>query len=163
MQVQFSGLGAAIEYIRTGKLRALAVTAATRSQALPDVPTAGEFVTGYEGIVLLHMLGQDRHQLLARPIARLALLFDVHGRFLRRLAINAISDLLNGPALTLKRSIDKFLGNAPELALACRIIRQNLGQNDANARQIAYRRCRLGGPQDYRIGPFSMPLLLLQS
>ena len=48
MQVQFSGLGAAIEYIRTGKLRALAVTAATRSQALPDVPTAGEFVTGYE-------------------------------------------------------------------------------------------------------------------
>jgi len=48
VQVQFSGLGAAIEYIRTGKLRALAVTAATRSQALPDVPTAGEFVTGYE-------------------------------------------------------------------------------------------------------------------
>jgi tripartite-type tricarboxylate transporter receptor subunit TctC len=48
VQVQFSGLGAAIEYIRTAKLRALAVTAATRSQALPDVPTAGEFVTGYE-------------------------------------------------------------------------------------------------------------------
>ena len=65
---------------------------------------------GRLGIVLLHMLGQDRHQLLARPIARLALLFDVHGRFLRRLAINAISDLLDCPALTLKRCIDKFLG-----------------------------------------------------
>ncbi len=37
-----------IEYIRAGKLRALAVTTATRSEALPDVPTVGEFVPGYE-------------------------------------------------------------------------------------------------------------------
>ena len=37
-----------IEYIRAGKLRALAVTTATRSVALPDVPTVGEFVPGYE-------------------------------------------------------------------------------------------------------------------
>jgi tripartite-type tricarboxylate transporter receptor subunit TctC len=37
-----------IEYIRTGKLRALAVTSATRSVALPDIPTMGEFVPGYE-------------------------------------------------------------------------------------------------------------------
>jgi tripartite-type tricarboxylate transporter receptor subunit TctC len=48
VQVQFSGPGAAIEYIRTGKLRALAVTTKTRFQALPDVPTVGEFVAGYE-------------------------------------------------------------------------------------------------------------------
>ena len=48
VQVQFSGFGLAIEYIRTGKLRALAVTATMRSQGLPDVPTVGEFVTGYE-------------------------------------------------------------------------------------------------------------------
>ncbi len=39
---------ASIEYIRAGKLRALAVTTATRSEALPDVPTVGEFVPGYE-------------------------------------------------------------------------------------------------------------------
>jgi tripartite-type tricarboxylate transporter receptor subunit TctC len=39
---------ASIEYIRTGKLRALAVTTATRSEALPDIPTVGEFVPGYE-------------------------------------------------------------------------------------------------------------------
>ena len=39
---------AEIEYIRTGRLRALAVTAATRSEALPDMPTVGEFVPGYE-------------------------------------------------------------------------------------------------------------------
>ena len=39
---------ASIEYIRTGKLRALAVTTATRSDALPDLPTVGDFVPGYE-------------------------------------------------------------------------------------------------------------------
>jgi tripartite-type tricarboxylate transporter receptor subunit TctC len=38
----------AAEYIRAGKLRVLAVTTATRSQALPNVPTVGEFVPGYE-------------------------------------------------------------------------------------------------------------------
>ena len=37
-----------IEHIRAGKLRALAVTTATRSEALPDVPTVSEFVPGYE-------------------------------------------------------------------------------------------------------------------
>jgi tripartite-type tricarboxylate transporter receptor subunit TctC len=48
LQVYFSTMGSAIEYIRTGKLRALAVTTATRARELPDVPTAGEFVPGYE-------------------------------------------------------------------------------------------------------------------
>ena len=37
-----------IEYVRAGKLRALAVTTASRSEALPDIPTVGEFVPGYE-------------------------------------------------------------------------------------------------------------------
>ena len=37
-----------IEHIRAGRLRALAVTTATRLEALPDVPTVGEFVPGYE-------------------------------------------------------------------------------------------------------------------
>jgi tripartite-type tricarboxylate transporter receptor subunit TctC len=39
------------EYIRAGKLRALAVTTATRSDELPDVPTVAEFVPGYEASV----------------------------------------------------------------------------------------------------------------
>jgi tripartite-type tricarboxylate transporter receptor subunit TctC len=47
VQVMFSNLPAA-EYIRAGKLRALAVTTAARSDELPDVPTVGEFVPGYE-------------------------------------------------------------------------------------------------------------------
>jgi tripartite-type tricarboxylate transporter receptor subunit TctC len=48
VQVYFGTLSGSIEYIRTGKLRALAVTTATRSEMLPDVPTVGESVPGYE-------------------------------------------------------------------------------------------------------------------
>jgi tripartite-type tricarboxylate transporter receptor subunit TctC len=48
MQVYFPTTVASIGYIRAGRLRALAVTAATRSDALPDIPTVSEFVPGYE-------------------------------------------------------------------------------------------------------------------
>jgi tripartite-type tricarboxylate transporter receptor subunit TctC len=48
VQVMFTGMAGSIEYIRTGKLRALAVTTMMRSEALPDVPTVGESVPGYE-------------------------------------------------------------------------------------------------------------------
>jgi tripartite-type tricarboxylate transporter receptor subunit TctC len=48
VQVYFATTVSSIEYIRAGRLRALAVTAATRSDALPDIPTVGEFVPGYE-------------------------------------------------------------------------------------------------------------------
>ena len=48
VQVMFGTMPASIEYIRAGKLRPLAVTSARRSEALPDLPTVGEFVTGYE-------------------------------------------------------------------------------------------------------------------
>jgi tripartite-type tricarboxylate transporter receptor subunit TctC len=51
VQVYFGTTVASIEYIRAGRLRALAVTTATRSDALPDVPTVGEFVPGYEASV----------------------------------------------------------------------------------------------------------------
>ena len=51
VQVVFSPIPTSIGYIRAGKLRALAVTTATRSQALPNIPTVGEFVPGYEAIV----------------------------------------------------------------------------------------------------------------
>ena len=48
VQVFFGTAPSSIEYIRSGKLRVLAVTSATRSEALPNVPTMGEFVPGYE-------------------------------------------------------------------------------------------------------------------
>ena len=48
VQVLFNPLPSTIEYIRAGTLRALAVTATTRSEVLPDTPTVSEFVPGYE-------------------------------------------------------------------------------------------------------------------
>jgi tripartite-type tricarboxylate transporter receptor subunit TctC len=48
VQVLFEPLPASIQHIKSGALRALAVTTATRSEALPDVPTLSEFVPGYE-------------------------------------------------------------------------------------------------------------------
>jgi|SRR5271169_4025441 tripartite-type tricarboxylate transporter receptor subunit TctC len=48
VQVYFGAAPALIEYVRSGKLRALAVTSATRCHAMPDIPTVGEFVAGYE-------------------------------------------------------------------------------------------------------------------
>jgi tripartite-type tricarboxylate transporter receptor subunit TctC len=48
VQVMFDNLPSSIEHIRAGRLRALGVTAAKRSDALPDVPTIGETVPGYE-------------------------------------------------------------------------------------------------------------------
>jgi len=48
VQVVFSPLPSTIGYIKAGTLRALAVTTATRSDALPDIPTVGDFVAGYE-------------------------------------------------------------------------------------------------------------------
>ena len=48
VQVSFPTMPASIEHIRTGKLRALAVTTAKRSEALPGIPTVGEFLPGYE-------------------------------------------------------------------------------------------------------------------
>ncbi len=48
VQVTFNIMSAFVGYIRAGKLRALGVTTAARSEALPDVPAVGEFVPGYE-------------------------------------------------------------------------------------------------------------------
>jgi tripartite-type tricarboxylate transporter receptor subunit TctC len=53
VQVMFLSPAASIEYIRSGRLRALAVTTATRWEGLPDIPTVGEFVPGYETSIVL--------------------------------------------------------------------------------------------------------------
>jgi tripartite-type tricarboxylate transporter receptor subunit TctC len=48
VQVMFDNIPTAAEFVRSGKLRGLAVTGATRSEILPDLPTVAEFVPGYE-------------------------------------------------------------------------------------------------------------------
>ena len=50
VRVAFGAMPSCIQYIRGGMLRALAVTTATRSDVLPDIPTLAEFVPGYEAI-----------------------------------------------------------------------------------------------------------------
>jgi tripartite-type tricarboxylate transporter receptor subunit TctC len=48
VQSMFVAISASIEYVRAGNLRPLAVTTASRSDALPDIPTVGDFIPGYE-------------------------------------------------------------------------------------------------------------------
>ena len=55
VQIMFATMPSSIEYVRAGKLRALAVTSAERSTALPDVPTVAEFVPGYEASAVYGM------------------------------------------------------------------------------------------------------------
>jgi tripartite-type tricarboxylate transporter receptor subunit TctC len=80
VQVFFPPMGLSIGQVRAGKLRALAVTTATRSEALPDLPTVGEFMPGYEASVwfglgaptgtpaeLVDKLNQETNAALADP------------------------------------------------------------------------------------------------
>jgi tripartite-type tricarboxylate transporter receptor subunit TctC len=50
IQVMFEGITSSIGYVKAGKLRAIGVTSAKRSPALPDVPAIGEFVPGYAAV-----------------------------------------------------------------------------------------------------------------
>ena len=51
VQIMFGAMPGSIEHVRAGRLRALAVTTAARSPALPDIPTLSEFVPGYEASI----------------------------------------------------------------------------------------------------------------
>jgi tripartite-type tricarboxylate transporter receptor subunit TctC len=87
VQVYFSPIPSSIEFIRTRKLRAVAVTTAARSEALPDISSVSEFIPGYEasgwyGVVapkntpaeIVEKLNKEMNTVLADPamIARLA-------------------------------------------------------------------------------------------
>src|SRR5262245_4191508 len=80
VQVYFSPLPESVSTIKGGKVRALAVTTAGRSEALPDFPTVGEFVPGYEASVwfglgaptgtpakIIDKLNQETNAALADP------------------------------------------------------------------------------------------------
>lgn len=60
VQVVFANVATSIGYIGSGKLRALGITTTARSEALPDVPTIGEFVPGYEASSVFG-LGAPKH------------------------------------------------------------------------------------------------------
>jgi tripartite-type tricarboxylate transporter receptor subunit TctC len=57
VHVLFDNLPGSIEFVRTGKLKALGVTTAKRNEALPDVPAVGETVPGYEASVFYGVAG----------------------------------------------------------------------------------------------------------
>jgi tripartite-type tricarboxylate transporter receptor subunit TctC len=91
VQVGFPSMPSSIEYIRAGKLRALAVTSATRSDALPDIPTVGEFLPGYEAsasygigapkgtsVEIIDMLNKEINAALGDPMMK-AKLADLGG------------------------------------------------------------------------------------
>ena len=81
--ISFAGIAGSIAYIRTGKLRALAVTTAARSEALPDISAVGEFVPGYEASAffginapkatppeIIERLNKEINAILAEPGAK---------------------------------------------------------------------------------------------
>jgi tripartite-type tricarboxylate transporter receptor subunit TctC len=91
VQVMFATMPSSIEYIRSGKLRALGVTTAARSEALPSIPTIGEFVSDYEAsafygvgapkdtpLEIIDKLNREINVILARPAAK-ARLADLGG------------------------------------------------------------------------------------
>jgi tripartite-type tricarboxylate transporter receptor subunit TctC len=83
VQVMFDNLPTSIEHIRAGKLRPLAITSATRAELLPDVPTVGDFVPGYESsawygvgapkgtpVEIVDRLNKEINAILADPRAK---------------------------------------------------------------------------------------------
>jgi tripartite-type tricarboxylate transporter receptor subunit TctC len=94
LQVMFDVIPEAIEYIRTRRLRSLAVTTAVRHPAMPDVPTVGEFVPGYEAstwwglgaprnapVEVINKLNREINEALADPKIK-ARLADLGGTVL---------------------------------------------------------------------------------
>ena len=93
-EVLFPSFPSSIEYIRTGKMRGLAVTSAMRSDAMPELPTVGEFVPGYEisawygagapkgtPTEVIDKLNREINEILADPTAK-ARLADLGGTVL---------------------------------------------------------------------------------
>src|SRR5215471_12349721 len=83
VQVMFDVTASSLPHIRTGKLRPLAVTTATRLELMPDIPTMGEFLPGYEAsgwvgfgvpkgtpAAIINMLNSEVNAALADPMIK---------------------------------------------------------------------------------------------
>jgi tripartite-type tricarboxylate transporter receptor subunit TctC len=105
VQSAFDNLQSSIAYIKQGKLRALAVTTATRSPALPEVPTLGEFLPGYEANAWIG-IGVPR----GTPIEVIAKLNKEINAGLTDPKITArIADLASTPFITSPAELDKLV------------------------------------------------------
>jgi tripartite-type tricarboxylate transporter receptor subunit TctC len=124
VQAIFDNLPTSIEYIRTGTLRALAVTSATRSELLPELPTVGDFLPGYEATVvngvgvpkntpaeIVDKLNREINAALADPKIK-ARLADLGGS---ALALSPVEyGKLNAAEIRKWAEVVKFSGAKPE-------------------------------------------------
>jgi tripartite-type tricarboxylate transporter receptor subunit TctC len=112
VQVMFEFMATSIEHVRSGGLRALGVTSARRSHALPDVPTVGEFVPGFEvtswlGVVAPRKTPADIVDRLNREIN--AMLDDARMRArIAELGAEAIPGSANEFAKTITTDTEKW-------------------------------------------------------
>ncbi len=86
MQLMFATMPAAMPHVRSGKLRAVAVTSAKRSQAMPELPTIGETLKGYEASTWYGVLAPAR---TPRPIVT-----KLHGEIVKILGVAETRDKL---------------------------------------------------------------------
>jgi tripartite-type tricarboxylate transporter receptor subunit TctC len=88
VQMMFSGMSSVMQHIKAGKLRALAVTGAQRSPAVPDVPTIAE--SGFPGFEATAWYGVLAAARTPKPIVN-----RLHGEIVRALALPEVKERLN--------------------------------------------------------------------
>ena len=105
VQSAFDNLQSSITYIKQGKLRALAVTTVMRSPALPDVPTLGEFLPGYEANAWIG-IGAPRDM----PVDAIAKLNrEINAGLTDRKIAARIADLASTPFISSPAELDKLV------------------------------------------------------
>lgn len=111
IQVAFDNLSGSIEYIRAGKLRALAVTTASRSPALPDVPTLGEFLRGFVEATVWIAIGTPKNT-PAEIVDRLNK--EINGGLVDPKIVTRLTDLGGVPMTVSPVDLDKFVVDETE-------------------------------------------------
>jgi tripartite-type tricarboxylate transporter receptor subunit TctC len=110
VQLIFSTMPPAIEYVRAGRLRALAVTSTTRSEALPDLPTIGDFLPGYDATLVIG-LGAPKNT-RAEVVERLNK--EINGALADPVMKARFADLGNIPVPMTSADFSKLIGDETE-------------------------------------------------